>query len=68
MAQAKHAVKHYHANNGTFAQKGFLDEVNRKVQKITFCAVGAHHIENKTRCLPFQPKLCSSTAFACGCI
>jgi len=31
------------SNNGTFAHKGFLDEVNCKDQKITFCAVGAHH-------------------------
>jgi hypothetical protein len=55
MAQANRTVKHYHANNGTFAHKGFLDEVNRKDQKLTFCAVGAHHqngiIKNKNRML-----------------
>ncbi len=28
MAQANCSVKHYHANNGAFAHKGFLDEVN----------------------------------------
>jgi hypothetical protein len=48
-------VKHYHADNGAFAHKGFLDEVNRKDQKITFCAVGVHHqdgmIENKNKML-----------------
>ena len=43
MAQANRTVKHYHADNGAFAHKGFLDEVNWKDQKITFCAVGAHH-------------------------
>jgi hypothetical protein len=51
MAQANRSVKHYHANNGAFAHKGFLDEVNCKDQKITFCAVVAHHqngiIKNK---------------------
>jgi len=28
MAQANRTVKHYHADNGAFAHKGFLDEVN----------------------------------------
>jgi hypothetical protein len=55
MAQANHTVKHYHADNGAFAHKGFLDKVNRKDQKINFCAVGAHHqngiIENKNKML-----------------
>jgi hypothetical protein len=53
MAQATCTVKHYHADNGAFAHKGFLDEVNQKDQKITFCAIGAHHqnriIENKIK-------------------
>jgi hypothetical protein len=55
MAQANCTVKHYHADNGAFAHKGFLDEVNQKDQKITFNAVGAHHqnkiIENKNKML-----------------
>jgi hypothetical protein len=53
LSQANHIVKHYHADNGAFAHKRFLDEVNRKDQKITFCAVGAHHqngiIKNKNK-------------------
>jgi len=65
MAQAQRFVKHYHADNGTFAHKGFLDEVNRKAQKITFCAVGAHHqngiIENKNKNADF---VSSDIAFA----
>jgi hypothetical protein len=28
MAQANCTAKHYHADNGAFAHKGFLDEVN----------------------------------------
>jgi hypothetical protein len=43
LSQANCIVKHYHANNGAFAHNRFLDEVNRKDQKITYCAVGAHH-------------------------
>jgi hypothetical protein len=43
VAQANCTVKHYHTDNGVFAHKGFLDEVNQKDQKITFCAIGAHH-------------------------
>ncbi len=49
MAQAQHFVKHYHA------------EVNRKAQKITFCAVGAHHqngiIENKNKMLTLSARI-----------
>ena len=58
LAQAQRFVKYYHADNSGFAHKGFLDEVNRKSQKITFCAVGAHNqngiIENKYRMLTLQ--------------
>ena len=43
MAQAGRTVKHYHANNGRFADNGFINDVNGKDQKITFCGVGAHH-------------------------
>ncbi len=55
LAQAQCFVKHYRADNGAFTHKRFLDEVNRKAQKIIFCAVGAHHqngiIENKNKML-----------------
>jgi hypothetical protein len=43
MGQANRTVKHYHANNGAFAHKGFLDKVNQKDQKIPFCAIGTHY-------------------------
>ena len=42
-AQAGRHVKHYHAENGAFDQNSFLESINKKDQKITFCAVGAHH-------------------------
>jgi hypothetical protein len=55
MAQANRTVKHYHADNGAFAHNFFLDEVNRKDQAITFCAIGTNHqngiIENKNKML-----------------
>ncbi len=55
LAQAQCFEKHNHAGNGAFAHKGFLDEVNRKDQNITFYAVGAHHqngiIKNKNKML-----------------
>ena len=51
MAQVGRNIKHYHADNGRFADNGFIDAINTKDQKITFCGVGAHHqngiIENK---------------------
>jgi len=36
-------VEHYHADNGVFKAKGFVDAVHRHGQGITFAAVGAHH-------------------------
>ncbi len=60
MAQADCTVKHYHADNNAFAHKGFLDEVNRKDQKIIFCAIGAHHqnglIKNKNKMLTLSAR------------
>ena len=37
------SVKHYHADNGRFAEKGFRDVVHASNQTISFCAVNAHH-------------------------
>ena len=55
VAQAGRTVKHYHADNGRFDDNGFIDAVNGKDQKITFCGVGAHHqnriIENINKIL-----------------
>ena len=55
MAQAGRTVTHYHADNGRFADNGFVDAVNTKSQKLNFCGVGAHHqngiIENKNKIL-----------------
>ena len=43
MAQAGRTIKHYHDDNGSFADNGFIDAVNENNQRITFCGVGAHH-------------------------
>ena len=55
MAQAGPSIKHYHADNGRFADNGVVDAVNSKYQKLTFCGVVAHHqngiIENKNKVL-----------------
>ena len=55
MAQAGRTVKHYHADNGRFADNGFIDAINQKDQRITFCGVGAHHqngiVESKNKML-----------------
>ena len=55
MAQAGRAIKHYHVNNGHFADNGFTDIINEHNQRITFCGVGAYHqngiIENKNKIL-----------------
>ena len=36
-------VLHYHADNGRFAEKKFMQAVRDANQTITFCGVGAHH-------------------------
>ena len=55
MAKAGRYVKHYHADNGRFADNGFIDAITTKDQKIIFCGVGSHHqngiIENKNKML-----------------
>ena len=43
VAQRGKSVKRYHADNGRYADKGFLEDINSKDQTITFCGVGAHH-------------------------
>ena len=35
-------VQHYHADNGRFADKGFVNHVAKNRQSITYCGVNAH--------------------------
>jgi hypothetical protein len=35
-------VKHYHADNGRFADKGFVNHVVKNRQSISYCGVNAH--------------------------
>ena len=35
--------KHYHADNGKFAENSFKADCVRKMPNLTFCGVGAHH-------------------------
>ena len=55
LAQAGRTVKHYHANNGRFADNCFVEPINSKDQNIIFCGVGAHNqnntVENKDKLL-----------------
>ena len=43
MAKSGQSVKHYHADNGRFTDNRFVDNANRKSQKLTFYGVGAHY-------------------------
>ena len=36
-------MKRFHADTGIFAENAFRDEIKQSNQKITYCAVGAHH-------------------------
>ena len=55
MEKARQTVKHYHADNGRFSDNGFINAINQKDQKISFCGVGTHHqngiIENNDKIL-----------------
>ena len=35
--------KHYHADNGRFAENSFKEDCVSKMQNLTFCGVGSHH-------------------------
>ena len=47
MAQTGRSIQNYNANNCRFVDNGFVDAVNSKSQKPTFCEVGAHHQNGK---------------------
>ena len=53
-------IRHYHADNGVFAERGFVDAVHEAGQTISFCAVNAHHqngrAEKKIRDLQEQAR------------
>ena len=55
MAKSGRSIKHYHINNGRFADNGFVDALNSKGQKLTFCRVVAYHknviLENENKVL-----------------
>ena len=36
-------IHHYHADNGRFAEKGWMEHVKEKGQTISFCRVNVHH-------------------------
>jgi hypothetical protein len=40
-------VWHYHADNGIFAVKALVHEVNQEGQTVSFCAMKAHHQNGK---------------------
>ena len=40
-------IKHYHADNGRFADRKFLEAVEAENQTISFCAAYAHHQNGK---------------------
>ena len=40
-------VQHYHADNGVFKAKAWVEECERNQQGLTFAAVGAHHQNGK---------------------
>ena len=42
ISQSRRSVKDYHADNGRFADNGFVDAINSKSQKLDFCGVEAH--------------------------
>ena len=54
-------IKHYHADNGRFAERLFTDDVKSIFQRITFCGVRAHHQNGITERVIKQLTLTSCT-------
>ena len=52
-------VKHYHADNGTYACKGYKTAVHNNKQTLSYCGVGAHFQNGKAK---NRIKLVSSAA------
>ena len=52
MAQAGRTVKHYHADNGRFADNGLIDAVNGKDQNISSIMFGHMRLPCKRRVRP----------------
>ena len=40
-------VRHYHADNGTYAVASYKKEISVSKQTLTFCGVGSHHQNGK---------------------
>ena len=36
-------IQHYHADNGRFADNGFINDAAKQKQTISYCGVSAHH-------------------------
>ena len=36
-------IRHYHADNGRFADRGWINHIQEKGQTISFCGTNAHH-------------------------
>ena len=68
IAKSGHMVKHYHADNGCFADNGFIDATNEKYQMITFYDVGSHHHNGivETKCLHKELEIYFFMACVCG--
>ena len=59
-------IQHYHCDNGRFADKAFVDDVQMAPQTITFCRVGAHHQNGivERRILDITENTCTSLLHA----
>ena len=64
MAQSRQTFKHYQAENLRFSENVFIDAINQKDQKITFCVVGAHYrngiVKNKNKIMTTGARNCKS--------
>ena len=65
MAQAGRTVKHYHADNGRFADQGFKDSINEHNQKMTYI-IGPVSLRARIKSSLKELILSSSTACKCG--
>ena len=60
VSRSDNTAKRYHADNGRYANNGFMASLNANNQIITFCGVGAHHqngiVEQRIRTVTKIPR------------
>jgi hypothetical protein len=68
---AKHGVviRHYHCNNGCFANNAFKEACQQSNQQLTFCGINAHFQNGIAECAirDLSNSACKQLLYTCQC-